>query len=58
MVTHTCYPSTREMEEVEAGGSDIQGYPWLYSEYKTSLGYTHVHPLFKKAENKKSITFS
>lgn len=32
MVTHTCYPSTKEMEEVEAG------YPWLYSEYKTSLG--------------------
>lgn len=48
MVTYTCYPSTREVEKVEAG------YPWLYSEYKTSLGYIHVHPPLKKAENKNS----
>jgi hypothetical protein len=26
-------------QEVEAGGSEVQGDPWLHSEFKTSLEY-------------------
>lgn len=35
-VAHTCHYSTWE---VEAGGSGVQGYPWLQGKFKVSLGY-------------------
>jgi hypothetical protein len=33
---HICEPSTWE---VEAGGSEVRGYPQLHSEFEASLGY-------------------
>ena len=35
-MVHICHPSTWEME---AGGSGVQGHPWLHSEFEASLGY-------------------
>lgn len=49
MVPHAAYPSTREMEEVEAGRSDVQGYPWLYSGSAwATLMYTHLKKISRK----------
>lgn len=36
IVVYTCNLNTRE---VETGGSELQGHPWLHREFKTSLGY-------------------
>lgn len=36
MMMHSCNPS---INKVERGGSKVQGYPQLYRESKTSLGY-------------------
>jgi hypothetical protein len=36
VVPQACNPSTRE---IEAGGSEVQGYLWLHSKSETSLGY-------------------
>ena len=33
LVVHTCNSNTWE---VEAGGSEVQGHPWLHSEFKAS----------------------
>jgi hypothetical protein len=44
MVIQTCNLSTWQ---VEAGESRVQGHPWLYSEFKTSMGYMR---LFLKSE--------
>lgn len=35
-----------DFQEVAAGGSEVQGYPRLHTEFKTSLGY--VRPYFKR----------
>ena len=35
--------------EVKAGGSEVQGYPWLHSEFKVSLSY--MRTCLKKAES-------
>ena len=42
MVEHTCNPIT---EEIEAGESEVQGYPGLHSEFKANLDY--MKPCFK-----------
>ena len=39
MVLHTCNSSTQEMK---SGGSDVQGDPWLHSEFKAILGYPRL----------------
>lgn len=39
MVVHTQNPTT---EEVEVGGSKIQGHSWLHSKFKASLGYKRL----------------
>ena len=36
MVTYTC---NLALKKAEAGGSEIQGCPWSYREFKVSLGY-------------------
>lgn len=35
-----------DFQEVAAGGSEVQGYPRLHIEFKTSLGY--IQPYFKR----------
>lgn len=35
-VLNTCNPSTWE---VEAGGSEVEGHPWLHKEFEAGLGY-------------------
>jgi hypothetical protein len=45
MVVHTCDPST---QEVEAGGSEVQGYSQLHKEFDAALIYeTHVSEISK-----------
>lgn len=36
---HTYIPGTLE---VEAGGSEAEGHPWLHTEFKASLAYVTV----------------
>lgn len=36
MVVHTCHPSA---QEVEVGGSGVQGHSQLHSEFKAILGH-------------------
>lgn len=43
-VAYTCSPGSW----VEVGDSEVHGYPWLHSKFKTSLGYTRPW-LLKKA---------
>lgn len=47
MAVHTCYPST---QEVEVGGSGVQGQPQLHSEFKAILGHM-------KSSQKKFLKF-
>lgn len=37
LVVHACHPSH---QEAEAGGSRVQGHPWLHSKLEGSLGYS------------------
>lgn len=46
MVEHS---HNHSMSEVEAGESDVQGYPQLYSEFKVRQGYTK--PCLKISKN-------
>lgn len=39
MLVHICNQNTWE---VEAGGSEVQGHPWLHSEFEASLGYVRL----------------
>lgn len=36
MMVNVCNPST---QDVEAGGSEVKGHPWLPREFGASLGY-------------------
>lgn len=45
LVVHACNLSTRE---VQAGGSEVQGQPWLGSKFLVSLSY--VRPCLKEKE--------
>lgn len=47
-MVHVCHPNT---QEAEAEGSEVQGQPWLHSEFEVTLGY--MRPCLKK---KKKIT--
>lgn len=50
-IAHTCSSGSR----VEVGDSEVHGYPWLQSKFKTSLGYTRPWLLKKSTlKNKKS----
>lgn len=44
-----CDPSTKE---VESGGPDFQGHPWVYSIFEAMLGYKRF--CLKKKYNKKT----
>jgi hypothetical protein len=37
------------LRELESGGSQVQGHPWLQSEFEASLGY--LRPGLKKNKN-------
>jgi hypothetical protein len=45
---YTCKPRA---PEVEAGRPELQGYPWLHTEFEASMEYTK--PCLKKKKKKK-----
>lgn len=51
MMLCICNPST---EELETERPEIQGQPWLYSEFETSLGY--MRPLSLNKSMKTEVT--
>lgn len=47
------YTGKLSPRETVAGGSEIQSYPWLSSEFKTSLGYNTFKKQKQNNNNKK-----
>jgi ribosome-binding protein aMBF1 (putative translation factor) len=46
---HACNPNTLEPE---AGGSEVQGHPWLYNELQASLGMCETLSQSKAKQSK------
>lgn len=41
--SHVVHAFNLSTKEVEPGGSEVHGSPWLYSEFKASLGYKRTY---------------
>lgn len=49
---HACNSNT---QEVEGGGSEVQGHPQLHSEFKASLGYIKPYLKIKRRRKEKRV---